>query len=167
MLLQSEGYKCIYEEARRQKPRCSMALNWCYNEPWPTAANNSLINWPARPKPAYYAVKASCRPILASARIPKFKWQEGELFSPELWILNDSQYPVPAGHIEAFIKIGDEEIFLIRWNYPELSPNWNMPGPIIRFQLPKVDAGQMTLILRNPANPDMDSEYVLLYRKRQ
>jgi hypothetical protein len=42
-LLQSEGYKCIFEEAMRQKPTCSMALNWCYNEPWPTTANNSIL----------------------------------------------------------------------------------------------------------------------------
>ena len=55
-LLQCEGYKAIYEEARRQKPYCSMALNWCFNEPWPTAANNSIINWPNIPKPAFYAV---------------------------------------------------------------------------------------------------------------
>ncbi|HAQ19448.1 MAG TPA: hypothetical protein DCR40_09490, partial [Prolixibacteraceae bacterium] len=34
-LMQGEGYKCIFEEARRQKPYCAMAANWCYNEPWP------------------------------------------------------------------------------------------------------------------------------------
>jgi len=167
MLLQSEGYKCIYEEARRQKPKCAMALNWCYNEPWPTAANNSLINWPARPKPAYYAVKASCRPVLISARIPKFTWQDGELFKPELWILNDSPNPVPAGQVEAFLRIGEEEIFLLRWDYPELPPNRNMPGPVIRFELPRLEAERMTLILRNPARPEMDSEYILLYRQRK
>ncbi|MFD2329930.1 hypothetical protein ACFSR7_11830 [Cohnella sp. GCM10020058] len=55
-LLQAEGYKCIYEESRRQKPKCAMALNWCYNEPWPTAANNSIVCWPAEPKPAYYTI---------------------------------------------------------------------------------------------------------------
>ncbi|HLL90916.1 MAG TPA: glycoside hydrolase family 2 TIM barrel-domain containing protein, partial [Tepidisphaeraceae bacterium] len=41
-LLQGEGYKGLFEEARRQKPVSAMALNWCLNEPWPTAANNSL-----------------------------------------------------------------------------------------------------------------------------
>ncbi|RPJ59293.1 MAG: hypothetical protein EHM23_14545 [Acidobacteria bacterium] len=45
--LQSEGLKCVFEEARRQKPVCSMALNWCFDEPWPACANNSLISWPA------------------------------------------------------------------------------------------------------------------------
>ena len=73
-LLQAEGLKCIFEEVRRQKPFASMAMNWCLNEPWPPAANMSIINWPAEPKPAYYAVAAACRPLLASARIPHFRW---------------------------------------------------------------------------------------------
>ncbi|NJK96849.1 MAG: hypothetical protein HC905_19760 [Bacteroidales bacterium] len=62
-LMQSEGYKAIYEEARRQKPYCSMALNWCFNEPWPTAANNSIVNYPALPKPAFQ-VSERCMPTI-------------------------------------------------------------------------------------------------------
>ena len=49
-----------------------------------TAANNSLISWPAEPKRAYAEVARACRPVLASARIAKFRWRAGELFSPEL-----------------------------------------------------------------------------------
>ena len=52
-LLQGEGYKAIFEEARRQKPYCGMALNWCFGEPWPSAANNSLVVYPSVPKPAF------------------------------------------------------------------------------------------------------------------
>jgi beta-mannosidase len=163
-LLQCEGYKCIYEEARRQKPTCSMALNWCYNEPWPTAANNSLINWPAQPKLAYYAVKNSCRPVLASARIPRFTFEAGELFSVELWILNDSPEQVPTGRVEAFLQMGDETLKLLDWNYPSLDSRENKPGPEIRFLLPDKDCKQMTLLLNTPDNPEMRSEYILLYK---
>lgn len=162
-LLQCEGYKCIFEEARRQKPVCSMALNWCYNEPWPTAANNSLINWPAKPKPSYFSVKSSCRPILASARIPKFSWKEGEMFSPELWILNDMPHSVAGGRVEAFIKFDNEEIFLLAWDYPELQQNTNMAGPIIRYILPYRATRQMKLRIRVQGKTFMDSEYILLY----
>jgi beta-mannosidase len=81
-LLQSEGYKGLFEEARRQKPVAAFALNWCLNEPWPTAANNSLLAWPAVPKPALYAVRDACRPILASARIRKYLWHDGDGFRP-------------------------------------------------------------------------------------
>jgi len=41
----------------RQKPGCAMALNWCFNEPWPSAAGPCLVNWPSQPKPAYHAVR--------------------------------------------------------------------------------------------------------------
>lgn len=102
-LLQSEGLKCLYEEARRQKPRAAMALNWCFSEPWPAAANLSLVGWPDRPKPSLAAVAASCRPALASARISRFTWREGEVFDPELWFLNDSAEELPAGRIEAML----------------------------------------------------------------
>lgn len=165
--LQNEGYKCIFEEGRRQKPVCSMVLNWCYNEPWPSAANNSLINWPARPKPAYHAVAAACRPTLASARIPKFSWKAGEPFCPELWILHDDPAPLPGGRLDAYLRIGDEEILLLGWDFPTLEPNTNHAGPIVRFPLPQRGADRLSLLLRVAGRPELDSEYVLAYRPEQ
>lgn len=165
-LLQSEGYKCIYQEARRQKPQCSMALNWCYNEPWPTAANNSIVMWPAKPKPAYYAVQASCRPVLASARIPKFVWKKEEWFEPELWLLNDSPETVPAGRMEAYLTLGTgEKRLLLVWDFPSLEPNANLRGPTARYLLPSdEDAERMVLELAVPGRPEWSSEYTVLYR---
>ena len=32
-----------------------MALNWCFNEPWPAVANNSILQYPALPKPCFEA----------------------------------------------------------------------------------------------------------------
>jgi beta-mannosidase len=164
-LLQSEGYKCIYEEARRQKPKCSMALNWCYNEPWPTAANNSIVMWPAKPKPAYYAVQASCRPVLASARIPKFVWNAGDWFEPELWLLNDSPNVVQAGRIKAFVTIGSEERqLLLAWEFASVGPNENRRGPTARYKLPGMAGERIKLELVVDGKPEWDSEYTVLYR---
>jgi beta-mannosidase len=164
-LLQCEGYKCIFEEARRQKPVCSMALNWCFNEPWPTAANNSLISWPHAPKPAYFAVRASCRPLLASARISRFRWHEGEIFDPELWILNDLQEAVQAGTIEACLQLGDKAVLLLRWDHPEIPAGENLPGPVIIFRLPGSEPGRMTLKLKSVGRPELDSEYTLVFSR--
>ncbi|HZG75028.1 MAG TPA: glycoside hydrolase family 2 TIM barrel-domain containing protein, partial [Paenibacillus sp.] len=162
-LLQSEGYKAIYEEARRQKPRCSMALNWCYNEPWPTAANNSLLMWPAEPKPAYFAVQASCRPILASARIPTFVWKEGDWFEPELWLLNDSPNGIPSGRVEAYLTIADgERLFLLAWDFEDVAPNENRRGPTARFRMPETANERMKLELVVVDRPDWNSNYTLL-----
>jgi beta-mannosidase len=162
--VQSEGYKCIFEEARRQKPVCSMALNWCYNEAWPAAANNSLICWPNEPKPSYYAVAASCRPILASARISKFVWNEGDYFDPELWLLNDLPSIVEGGRVEAFLKADNEELFLLSWDFPALQANENLAGPIIRYRLPKLNGDRMTLQLRAAGHEEWNSSYTLIYR---
>lgn len=163
--LQSEGCKCIFEEARRQKPRCAMALNWCYNEPWPTAANNSLINWPAWPKPAYAAVAAACRPVLASARLPKFSWSGNERFTAELWLLNDSYDELPPGEVVASVEIGGETIALPTWSHGAVAPNRNLAGPAVHWVLPAhAAADRFTLVLRCPAAAHRDSSYTLPYR---
>ncbi|MDD2763784.1 MAG: hypothetical protein PHE83_07420 [Opitutaceae bacterium] len=160
--LQTEGYKVIYEEIRRKKPVCSMALNWCYNEPWPSAANNSIVNWPAEPKPAYHAVAASCRPVMASARIPKFSWIEGEEFEAELWLLNDSPAPIPAGRIDVVIVVGDLQAEVGKWEHPAASPNRHVRGPVLRWRLPRPQ-GSDRFILRLLVDgiPGRDSAYTM------
>jgi beta-mannosidase len=151
--LQGAGYQSIFEEARRQKPRCSMALNWCFNEPWPTAAGNSIVNWPARPRPAYLAVRAACRPVLASARLAKFQWSAGEAFSAEIWILNDSPRQVPAGEVEVTLVAGKSETRLLLWAHPAVPAGRNLAGPAARAVLPASDTGEFALVLKaGPAN---------------
>jgi beta-mannosidase len=163
--LQSEGYRCIFEEARRQKPRCSMALNWCYNEPWPTAANNSLLSWPAQPKPAYAAVAAACRPVLASARLAKFSWTGGETFSIDLWLLNDSDDDLPPGEVTAAIEIAGEAVPLLAWTHGTVAANRNLAGPGARCTLPShAVVDRFRLHLRCPAAAERDSSYTLHYR---
>jgi beta-mannosidase len=163
-LLQCEGYKCIFEESRRQKPVCSMALNWCYNEPWPSAANNSIINWPAIPKPSYNAVKNSLRPVLASAKLSKYKWKPGESFDPQLWILNDDYVQIPGGKVTVYLQISNEKFKLLQWEYPELAPNTNFEGPVIKFKVPDVKGSMtMNLILEVEGDSSLNSEYILAY----
>jgi beta-mannosidase len=163
-LLQGEGYKCIYEEARRQKPYCSIAANWCFNEPWPTAANNSIVSYPDIPKPGFHAVKNACRPVLASSRFSKFLWKEGEEFHAEIWMLNDLPKEVPAGKVVIKIKAGNEQITLLDWNYDLMNADNNQAGPTIRFKLPSWPADRFKLILEVDGHPEYNSEYTLAYR---
>jgi len=164
--LQGECYKGLFEEVRRQKPAASMALNWCFNEPWPTAANCSLVSWPARPKPALAAVTAACRPVLASARIRKFLWNEGDWFDPEIWMLSDSPEAVRGGIVEVSISGGGEEIPLLNWSFPGCAPNTNQKGPRIQYCLPGWETDRLILRLRVPGQPEFGSEYPLVYVKR-
>ncbi|MDX2189136.1 MAG: glycoside hydrolase family 2 TIM barrel-domain containing protein [Bacteroidota bacterium] len=165
-LSQCEGYKCIFEEARRQKPFCGMAINWCYQEPWPCAANNSLINWPSVPKAAYYHVAKSCRPMLASARIPKFRWEEGETFSCDLFLLNDSFEKLPASKVTAKLIYDDnKEISFLNWDFAGLDKeNTNYAGPTARVPLPKMKKNLFKLVIEVVGKPELKSEYTLVYR---
>ncbi|MCL2420407.1 MAG: hypothetical protein FWD03_00985 [Defluviitaleaceae bacterium] len=135
--MQGEGYKCIFEEARRQKPYCSMAINWCYNEPWPTLANNSIINYPSQPKSSFVEVAAACRGALISARLPKFSWRSGETFSADIWLLNDGVNPIEAGEAEILLELAGTTYRLHQWKYGEIEANTNLEGPTVRLKLPE------------------------------
>ncbi|NJN27052.1 MAG: hypothetical protein HC819_14285 [Cyclobacteriaceae bacterium] len=162
-LLQCEGYKAIYEEARRQKPYCTMALNWCFNEPWPTAANNTLVNWPNIPKPGFYAVSQSCRPFMASAKITKLKWKEGEEFSSDIWLLNDTYSDVASGKINVKLKAGDKELPLLSWDFDAPEANRNLAGPTVRAILPAWEVDRFELIVEVAGHAECTSAYTLLY----
>ncbi len=161
-LLQGIGYKYIFESARRQKPFCSMALNWCYNEPWPTAANNSLLSWPNIPKPGFYEVKNACRPVLASSTIRKFVWKSGEPFFTRAWILNDSPEKVASGKLKVSLVQGSGKLVLGYWDFEDLVPNENLRGPEFAANIPDWAAGQFKLMLEVEGRPELNSEYVLV-----
>ncbi|MBQ4155042.1 MAG: hypothetical protein IJE01_07610 [Clostridia bacterium] len=165
-LIQSVGLQFIYEEARRQKPYCSMALAWCFDEPWPCVANNSIICYPNSVKPGYYAVKSACRDVLASGRIRKFSYKAGEEFDFDLFLLNDSNKQVLDGVVSAYIQIGNgEKVHLIDWQYKNVQVNKNVAGPTVRCILPNVsNAQEMKLILESGA---YSSEYTMLYEPEQ
>jgi len=145
--LQSTGLQMTFEEARRQRPRCGWALSWCLNEPWPNVANGSLLAYPARPKPAFEAVRAALRPTLASARIPEFQWRPGELFSAEIFLLHDAPTLRGAGTVEAWLSSGPWREKIAAWEFPECGADTDVPGPVARKTLPENLAGELVLEL--------------------
>ena len=159
--LQSEGYRGAFEEMRRQWPHCSMALNWCLNEPWTTAANNNIIAFPSHPKPSYYAVQSALRPTLFSARIPKFSWRTGETLEAELWLLNDAP-EAAEGRVRVTLTLGEETVELLEWN-AKTAANTNQQGPTVRYVLPMVENADR-LTLRLIAENGTESTYVYQYR---
>lgn len=164
-LTQCEGYKCIFEEARRQKPYCGMAINWDFQEPWPCAANNSLINYPNSPKPAFYHVGKSLRPVLASAAIPKFRWDEGETFSCDLYLLNDTYNKIPGGKMTVKLVYDDnKEVTFLTWQYPATDESKNIAGPTARVALPKMKSNLFKLVVLVEGKPAYTSEYTFVYR---
>ncbi len=161
-LLQAAGFQGMFEEARRQKPTASMALNWCLNEPWPCAANNSLVAWPCEPKPALALVAEACRPTLASARIRKFAWAAGECFDPEIWLLHDAPAREAGVEVEVWLELGAERHRLLTWSTGEIEAGTNRRGPRAQFTLPELTVERFGLRLVVPGRPEWSSHYTLL-----
>jgi len=157
--LSCEGYKAIFEEARRQKPRCSMAINWCYQEPWMTAANNSLIAYPNIVKPAYYAVKDACRPKLFSLRIEKFRHTVGEPVIVTPYVINDTAEGVPEGSTGIFIAYDGKREQVGEFVYSKAEAYNNVVGEKLQFTLPEVSGNAFELII---GEGEMASVYRLM-----
>lgn len=164
--LQEVGYKAIFEEARRKWPYCSMAINWCFTEPWITAANNTAISYPNVKKAGYFAMKESLRPVLASARIPHFVWGGGDCFSAELWLLNNSP-EVAESKINAFIEIGNERFELVNWQTGEVEALTNKIGPSLNFVLPYVENCDCFYLKLETADGKYNSSYKLKYKYKK
>ncbi len=166
--LQSIGYKAIFEEARRQKPKCSMALNWCFNEPWPNATNNNLITYPNITKPAFDAVAASLRPVTSSAAFKRFDWKAGETLEIDLWMLNDTYQTVLNGEIIVSITIDGVKTKIGNWNFEDLKENENLQGPTIRYSIPENTKMQLVKVsLEVVGKEAYNSDYLLLVNSRK
>ena len=139
-----------------------MALIWCFNEPWPAAANNSLITWPNWPKPALRAAGDACRPVMASARNFKFKWKRDEEFSTQIWMLNDRHQELDAGVVRAILMSGKKVLELGSWEFESLTPNSNMEGPVMKTKLPRWSSNGFILHLEVEGHPEYNSEYTFL-----
>jgi beta-mannosidase len=165
-MLQCEGYKGIFEEARRQWKKCSMVLHWDYNEPWPTAAGNNLISYPAKPKPAYYAVRESCRQQMASARVKKFDFTSGEKFEAELFILNYLPETIMPLTVTATLKSATKIYDLCTWHALETSASEHQHGCVCSVELDEPDNSLLRLTLEVAGRPDMNSEYLFICKNQ-
>ena len=167
--LQRIGYKAVFETARRQKPRCAMAINWCWNEPWKCAVNNSLLAYPNIPKPAYFAVRDSLRDVLGAAEIEKYAWAPGETFSAVPWLFNDTAKE-QKGTVTLKITAGGKNAVICeaRLAAPPLA---NAHGEAAFFRLPDFlpPGGHfvLTAVLETEDGSRFENEYELFIGKEQ
>jgi len=160
--LQAEGYRCIYETARRQKPYCTMALNWCFNEPWPAAANNSIIQYPDRPKPCLDTISAACRPTLASVAFQQFVIVPGTSLAIDLWILNDAYVDYKAVSVKVSLEWDGKVLDMGTWETRDIVAAQNQQGPTFRIDLPDSTQREDALVkVQVEGYPEWDSTYRL------
>ena len=162
--IQCMCYKSAFEEMRRQWPHCSMALNWCFNEPWPVAGNNSLVMWPDKPKKALYAVAESLRPQLASLRVERHRWLPGEQFTGEIWLLNDSLNSLDNVTVEVSYSIAGK---VQKWgsvNVECVPAQENVRCGFLSFDLPMDYDGDFDISLNVVGKEALNSKYTYLCR---
>ena len=124
-IIQGACYKVMFEEARRKWPQTSMAINWCWNEPWPCFANNSLVSYPNVLRLAYFDVRQALRDQMLSLRFPKLRHRSGDVIACELWALNDLPEALKGGEYVIYIDLEDEDetrVELARGSFGEVSP---------------------------------------------
>lgn len=162
--LQDLCYQSMFEEMRRQAPLCAMAINWDFNEPWPCAAGNSLINWPAKPKSCLQNVKAALRPTLLSLEIPRNRWLGGEVMEGCVWVLNDSDTPTEPMEVEVTLCCGEERFALATVMTDAVEPRAN--GRFGTFTLPITEKipERFSIELCCHAHPETNSTYSLVHR---
>ena len=166
--IQTMCYNAYFEEMRRQWPHCSMALNWCFNEPWPTFANNSLISWPNIPRSSYYGVQKALRPQMASLRVIKHLWKGGEIFRGEFWVMNDTLTEMKPGSVEVWYAFGASK--LQKWGevrYDKVEKQTNVLCGTVQFKIPYYHEGEIHISLRVKGLPEMDSDYIALCRGKE
>lgn len=164
--LQGAGLRFIFEEARRQAPYCSMAINWCFNEPWPTAANTSIIQYPAKPKRSYNEVKLACRSTCFHLALEQIEFTEGEMIHLPLGVFNDSDEILNDLTLSVYLKQGKKTMTLGQWTIQELKAWSQLSGPILRFKAPTWSNGWAAVVLECPANPKLASDYDVLLKNK-
>ncbi len=163
LYLQAMCYSSMFEEMRRQAPVCSMAINWDFNEPWPCAAGNSLVNWPAEPKAALTAVKQSLRPTLASLDIPNNRYLTGETLTGCVWVLNDNETEAAPTTVTVSLVSGERKIKLADIATESVASRKN--GKFGTFELPITAdiAERFAISLECEGHPEWDSIYSLVH----
>ena len=158
------GYKYIFEEARRQWPECSMAINWCFNEPWTNAAGNSLLYYGGDKKECYASVREALRPVCPTARIDTYAYRAGGVFSAELWLLNDSGETV-SDTVSAYVEVNGKRIHLMDWQTGDVEARTNRRGHRVLFELPADTESEFFKLILESSHGS--SSYELLIAKKR
>ena len=161
--LQDMCYKTMFEEMRRQAPLCSMAINWDFNEPWPCAAGNSLVAWPAEPKSCLKSVKEALRPTLLSLDMPHNRYLTGEEFKADVWLLNDSADTTKELKATAYLAYGETKIELASITVPPVGARTNLKSDSFAFTVEASLPERFSIELVCESDPSLSSVYSFVH----
>ena len=141
-----------------------MAINWDYNEPWPCAAGNSLVSWPAEPKPALESVRLALRPTIASIRAFKNRYVAGDTLTAEVWMLNDSANEAEATEIKVYLETDGKRTEITTVSTDTVSARDNRKFGEFNIAITKDMPSIFKIVLEVPSNPEYSSEYTMFKR---
>ncbi len=165
-IMQREGVKFIFEEARRQKPYCSIALNWCFNEPWSTVAGQTVVAYPLRIRKAYYDIKNSLKPVVPSVRLEHFRYHPGDWMKAELYLLNDSTAEA-SDNLEVYIEIDGKKELIAKWETGVAPANTNKRGIVVQYQIPYVKTQLATVTVSGSTGENSCLVYIIEKEQNQ
>lgn len=162
-IIQGACYKAAFEEARRKWPNTSMAINWCWNEPWPCFANNSLVSYPNVLRPAYFDVRQALRDQMLSVKFPKLRHRRGDEVKIELWALNDLPRELAGSDYAVYLDLDDADETRIELN----SGSFDSTAPLcsrklceMSFKVPENVTKTFSVAVKC-ANDELSSVYTL------
>jgi len=92
--VQAEGLRYACQSMRRFRWHRSACAMWVFNEPWPNAAHNAVVEYYGRKPMAYYYVKQAYAPIDVLAVYSSLEAPVGKPLPVELWATNDQLQPL-------------------------------------------------------------------------
>ena len=155
----------MFEEMRRQAPLCAMAVNWDFNEPWPCAAGNSLVAWPAEPKSCLKSVGEALRPTLLSLEIPRNRYFSGETVEASVWILNDCDEVAKERVADVYLISDGKKTKLCTVSVPSASARSNVKGEGFSFTVTEELPERFGISIECAERPEISSVYSLVHNK--
>jgi beta-mannosidase len=95
---QAEGLRYACQSMRRFRWHRSSCATWVYNEPWPNAAHNAVMEYYGRKPMAYYYLKQAYAAVDALAVYSSIEAPAGKPMPVELWVTNDHLQPLAGYH---------------------------------------------------------------------
>ena len=167
IFLQNLCYKSMFEEMRRKAPLCMMAINWDFNEPWPCAAGNSLVNWPAEPKPCLDSVRQALRPTLLSLSTEQNRYLTGEKLKGTVWVLNDSEKEIPPLDVSVYLITGDSKKLISQFRTPVSPAGENSVSGTFESEIEKDIPERFSVQLVCDSCPEYNSEYCFVHNLKE
>ncbi len=107
-------------------------------------------------------MKNALRSSIPTARIPRFDWKSGDLFTAQLWYVNDAPETV-SDTVKVSVILGEEEFELFTWETGDVAARTNKVGPSANLHLPKVQNTDKLVLKLTSAHTGRSNEYTLRY----